>query len=92
MGAPLSAIALWFAIALFISAVLVGTLWFIEEYPRVWYLPGLIILPMIVVVWLLPLLIRAARSQAWSGFSDKTLWDWLQLLIVPLVLVIGGFF
>jgi uncharacterized protein YjbI with pentapeptide repeats len=46
---------------------------------------------MIVVVWLLPLLIRAARSQAWSGFSDKTLWDWLQLLIVPLVLVIGGF-
>jgi hypothetical protein len=46
---------------------------------------------MIGVVWLLPLLIRAARSQAWSGFSDKTLWAWLQLLIVPLVLVIGGF-
>jgi len=46
---------------------------------------------MLVVAWLLPLLIRAARSRTWSGFGDKTLWDWLQLLIVPLVLVIGGF-
>ncbi len=32
----------------------------------------------------------------WTGFngnnkSGKTLWDWLQLLIVPLVLAIGGF-
>jgi uncharacterized protein YjbI with pentapeptide repeats len=83
--------ALLSTIALFMAAVLVGSLWFAEAYPRVWYLPGLIILAMLVVVWLLPLLIRAARSQAWSGFSDKTFWDWLQLLIVPLVLVIGGF-
>jgi uncharacterized protein YjbI with pentapeptide repeats len=86
LGVPLS------AVALFIAAVLGGPLLFPpEEYPRVWYLPGLIILTMLVVAWLLPLLIRAARSQAWSGFGDKTLWDWLQLLIVPLVLVIGGF-
>jgi uncharacterized protein YjbI with pentapeptide repeats len=86
LGVPLS------AVALFIAAVLGGPLLFPpEEYPRVWYLPGLIILTMLVVAWLLPLLIRAARSQAWSGFSDKTFWDWLQLLIVPLVLVIGGF-
>jgi hypothetical protein len=49
----------------------------------------LIILAMLVVVRLLTLLIRAARSR--TGFGDKTLWDWLQLLIVPLVLVIGGF-
>src|SRR5690348_9344349 len=38
----------------------------------------------------------------WTGFTGyspptpqyqrgKTLWDWLQLLIVPLVLIIGGF-
>jgi hypothetical protein len=27
----------------------------------------------------------------WTGFRGKTAWDWLQLLIVPLVLVIGGF-
>ena len=26
-----------------------------------------------------------------TGFSGKTLWDWLQLLIVPLMLAFGGF-
>ncbi|MFL5804405.1 MAG: pentapeptide repeat-containing protein [Roseiflexaceae bacterium] len=43
---------------------------------------------------------------AWTGFGpytppqppiegyqrEKTLWDWLQLLIIPIVLVVGGFF
>jgi hypothetical protein len=27
------------------------------------------------------------RSPAWLGFRGKTLWDWLQLLIVPAILV-----
>src|SRR2546421_11998745 len=27
----------------------------------------------------------------WTGFSGKTLWDWLQLLIVPIVLAGGGY-
>ncbi len=26
-----------------------------------------------------------------TGFSGKTLWDWLQLLIIPLMLAGGGF-
>jgi len=26
----------------------------------------------------------------WTGFGKKTLWDWLQLLVVPAVLVLGG--
>ena len=26
-----------------------------------------------------------------TGFEKKTLWDWLQLLIIPVVLVVGGF-
>jgi DNA segregation ATPase FtsK/SpoIIIE-like protein len=28
---------------------------------------------------------------SWTGFLNKTLWDWLQLLIIPVVLAIGGF-
>jgi hypothetical protein len=28
---------------------------------------------------------------SWTGFSAKTLWDWLQLLFVPMILAIGGF-
>ncbi len=27
---------------------------------------------------------------AWTGFSTKTLWDWMQILLVPLMLAIGG--
>jgi uncharacterized protein YjbI with pentapeptide repeats len=26
----------------------------------------------------------------WTGFTGKTLWDWLQLLFVPILLAIGG--
>jgi uncharacterized protein YjbI with pentapeptide repeats len=29
--------------------------------------------------------------QHWTGFQRKTLWDWLELLIIPIVLTIGGF-
>jgi uncharacterized protein YjbI with pentapeptide repeats len=34
------------------------------------------------------------RSRLWArtGFGDKTVWDWLQLLIVPLVLGVIGFY
>jgi len=27
----------------------------------------------------------------WTGLAGKTLWDWLQLLFIPVLLVIGGF-
>ena len=26
----------------------------------------------------------------WTGFGDKTLWDFLQLLVVPVALIISG--
>ncbi len=32
-----------------------------------------------------------SRMWARTGFGDKTVWDWLQLLIVPVILTIGGF-
>jgi uncharacterized protein YjbI with pentapeptide repeats len=30
-----------------------------------------------------------ARKKGWTGFATKTLWDWMQLLIIPFVLA-GG--
>jgi uncharacterized protein YjbI with pentapeptide repeats len=30
------------------------------------------------------------RKPGWVGVADKTLWDWLNLLIVPFVLGVGG--
>lgn len=32
-----------------------------------------------------------AEYPKWTGLRGKTLWDWLNLLIVPLVLLVGGF-
>ena len=31
-------------------------------------------------------------SWHWTGFKGKTLWDWLQILIIPLVLASGAFY
>jgi Pentapeptide repeats (8 copies) len=31
------------------------------------------------------------RGWSWTGFGRKTLWDWLQLLIVPLVLAVAAY-
>jgi uncharacterized protein YjbI with pentapeptide repeats len=57
-----------------------------------------------IVVALLALyvLIRFGYALQWTGFgqtevkqgvqSSKTLWDWMDLLIIPVVLAIGGYF
>jgi uncharacterized protein YjbI with pentapeptide repeats len=37
---------------------------------------------------------QRSRLWAWTGFSDKTLWDWLQLLsalAIPVLLTVAGF-
>ncbi len=28
---------------------------------------------------------------SWSGFLNKTFWDWLQLLVIPVVIAVGGY-
>jgi uncharacterized protein YjbI with pentapeptide repeats len=46
----------------------------------------------ILVVGLLALVIFGYLLRlAWTGFFNKTLWDWLQLLIIPAVLAVGGY-
>jgi hypothetical protein len=30
------------------------------------------------------------RGWEWTGFLGKTLWDWMKLLIVPIILALGG--
>ena len=45
----------------------------------------------VLALILLLALIDVGHDAAWTGFGDKTLWDWLQLLIVPTVLAVGGF-
>lgn len=40
---------------------------------------------------LLLILIETIRAKN-TGFETKTLWDWMELLVIPLVLAIGAFF
>src|ERR1700740_190017 len=46
----------------------------------------------IIVLLALIAFIFSAYRFGWTetGFLNKTLWDWLQLLIVPFVLAVGG--
>ena len=41
---------------------------------------------------LLYFFIRVAKSRPATGFADKTLWEWMELLIVPIVLTLGGLY
>ena len=50
--------------------------------------PLVVIASLVVVI---VLLILTGYRYTWTGFLNKTLWDWLQLLIVPILLAIGGF-
>src|SRR5438105_15868192 len=48
----------------------------------------------IILILVIALIIVGYRLD-WTGFngnnkSGKTLWDWLQLLIIPFVLAVGG--
>ncbi len=37
-------------------------------------------------------LILSGYAVTWTGFQTKTLWDWMDLLIIPLVLALGAIF
>jgi ABC-type multidrug transport system fused ATPase/permease subunit len=51
--------------------------------------PLIVVAITILVVGVLTLVIFGYLLRlAWTGFFNKTLWDWLQLLIVPLVLAV----
>ena len=35
--------------------------------------------------------LRLHLRWKWTGLPERTLWDWLSLLIVPVVLALGGY-
>src|SRR5215470_14841031 len=56
-----------------------------QKRRRLLLVTGIIVLLVVVGV-----LIWASYANKWSGagFSEKTVWDWLQLLIIPFALAI----
>lgn len=55
----------------------------------IFYLLTRIILPTTVVISVIYLVLTGYK-YLWTGFQNKTLWDWIDLLIVPLVLAIAS--
>ena len=88
---------LW-AVMLVIALVAVGWL-VVNLYPDIWQeitrkrvatLIGIVVALTVIIV----LLAFGGASLGWTGFSDKKLWDWLELLgtlAIPVVLAAAGF-
>jgi len=53
--------------------------------------PLALIAAIALLAGVLVLLILAGYNLTWTGFLNKTLWNWLQLLIIPAVLAVGGY-
>jgi O6-methylguanine-DNA--protein-cysteine methyltransferase len=49
-----------------------------------WVLVGILLLLIVAV--------NIVSNFKWSGFQKKSLWDWLQLLVVPSMLAFGAFY
>ena len=63
--------------------------WMQPGWLTVWIglgLVGVLLVLSIVIPWMMTGFVPRA-----SGFGSKTLWDWLQLLVVPSFLLLGGF-
>ncbi len=50
-----------------------------------------VILAIIALIIVLSILIWIGYKLVWTGFSNKTLWDWMQLLIIPAILAGGAY-
>ncbi len=55
-------------------------------------LDAVVIISLVVLLVLLVLIILGYKfNWPWTGLHGKTLYDWLQLLIIPAVLAVGGY-
>src|SRR2546421_57830 len=52
------------------------------------FIVGIIVIPILLVRVIL--LGYSLPFTDFTGFNEKKLWDWLQLLIIPIVLAVGG--
>jgi len=88
----------WWAFGMGIALVALSLL-VVKLYPGIWeYLPqkrvaaliGIVVTLTVIIV----LLAIGGASLGWTGFGEKKLWDWLELLsalAIPIVLAAAGF-
>lgn len=85
----------WWAIGM-VVALLTTTLLLVNFYPEIWN--GLLeernlklIAIGVSLTAIIVLLAMGGAAISWTGFRGKTVWDLLQLLLVPLALAVIGF-
>src|SRR6266567_7474257 len=55
-------------------------------------LDAVVILMLVVLIALVVVIVLGYKNNwPWAGLHGKTLYDWLQLLIIPVVLAVGGY-
>ncbi|MEM8721809.1 MAG: pentapeptide repeat-containing protein [Cyanobacteria bacterium P01_G01_bin.39] len=77
----------YFAFTIFaVTGVVAGVLchFLIPE----WIVSYSVLFTVILGIWIS---LIAISGRYWSGFSDRTTWQWLDLLIVPLVLIVAAY-
>jgi hypothetical protein len=88
----------FWAIGLVVALVTI-TLLVVQLYPGLWEdlsreRVAMLIGSGVALVVVIVLLAIGGASLGWTGFGDKTLWDWVQLLsalAIPVVLAAAGF-
>lgn len=65
-------------------------LWW-QKIKRCLFVAGIIAVSILVIVMIVGIIGGYLFNWTWTGLSQKTLWDWLQLLIIPAVLAVGGY-
>jgi len=56
------------------------------------YITIIVIIVLVILGIIILQIIKIGYTKKWTGFEEKTLWDWMDLLIIPLVLAFGVFF
>jgi len=63
---------------------------FVPDMP--WLRWMLFLLLFLLILAIVAIVSNWIANFKWSGFQKKSFWDWLQLLIVPLMLALGAFY
>jgi len=63
---------------------------FVPDMP--WLRWILFLLLFLLILAIVAIVSNWIANFKWSGFQKKSFWDWLQLLIVPLMLALGAFY
>ena len=76
---------LWNWLGLLLLPAAVASARFVPSMIRVLRRPHWLVIAVVVLTWGLTIVGGYAWNWTWTGYQGNTLWDWLQLLLLPLL-------